>query len=49
MRTYCLSSKKEAHNKYSKIRRIKNDRLMILQNIPVLGKKNFNVSVKVED
>ena len=40
METYCVSSKKNTANKNSSIRKTKQNRLMLLRNCAVCGKKN---------
>ena len=39
METYCVSCKQYAANKYSSARKTKRNRLMILWNCAILGKK----------
>ena len=40
METYCVSCKKYTANKNSSVRKTKQNRLMLLSNCPLCGKKN---------
>ena len=46
METYCVSCKKYAANKNSSARKTKQNRLMILSNCAVCGKKNSTFVIK---
>ena len=48
METYCVSCKKNTVNKNSSVRRTKQNRLMVVSNCAVCGKKN-RVSLKIKN
>ena len=48
METYCVSCKKNTANKNSSVRKTKENRLMILSNCPIYGKKN-RLSSKIKN